>query len=101
MCSALRFCLSVYADLSPRGIVTPPVISRRRAQDAFPLDRQQGVARLHSDRAPFGRRALDGLDQRVPLHGVGEVWLEAFPRGDGGGETDVCLRDVPRCARGY
>jgi hypothetical protein len=24
MCSAFRFCLSVYLDLSPRGIVVPP-----------------------------------------------------------------------------
>src|SRR5262249_33814479 len=40
MCSAFRFCLSVYFDLSPRGMAYPPGVPFRLQAHDLPSDRK-------------------------------------------------------------
>src|SRR5262245_33013343 len=41
MCSAIRFCLSVYFDLSPRGMITPP--GTRHCDRDLSLEGEQAI----------------------------------------------------------
>src|SRR5262245_31394012 len=74
MCSALRFCLSVYLDLSPCGMTQPPREMPLRFANGMPPYLVCLALRLHSP----------GQEDSAMSTSTKPLWNEASPAATGG-----------------